>query len=178
MLIKDVQMRIESLTINNDAELKNANELAKEINKGIKEVQAIYKEPKAEASKAHKLIVAEEKEQLKPWKEAQAVLKDAIGKYMIALEEKRKKELEVAKEAEEFFGVAVEVKEKPQLGGTHIREVWDVEIVNADKVPIKYGNHVIREINISALKDIAKFEDGQAQIDGVRFFKKKVTVIR
>lgn len=168
MLIKDVQARIESLSINNDVELTHANELAKEIKNGIKEVKAFYKEPKAEASKAHKKICADEKNALKPWQDAEAILKKAIGEYMLLLEDQ-------AKDEEQMFGV---IAEKPDLGGTHMREYWDVEILDESKIPVSWNNHVIREVNVSALKDIARFTEGTAEIEGVQFYKKKVPIIR
>lgn len=181
-LIKDIKAQVESITINNDDELVNANALAKEINKGINDIKKEFKPLKAQAKEAHNAVVKQEKDELEPWQNAKALLKKAIGEYMVKAEEKRKKEIEAKKEAEEIFGtipiVITVPSEKPKLGGTHIREVWEVEITDPDAVPIKYGNIVIRDINMKALKDIAKFEEGKAEIDGVRFFKKKVTVIR
>lgn len=177
-LIKDIQTQVESITINSDSELINANELAKEINNGIKEIKAEFKPLKDETNKAHKAIVKQEKQELEPWENARKLLRKAISDYMVMLEEKRQKEIEVKKEAEELFGITIPSEEPTKLGGTHLREVWEVEITDPDAVPIKYGNVVIRDINVNALKDIAKFEDGQAQIDGVKFYKKKVAVIR
>lgn len=181
-LIKDIQTQVESITINNDDELVNANALAKEINKGINDIKKEFKPLKAQAKDAHNAIVKKEKQELEPWQNAKALLKKAIGEYMEKEEERKQKEIEAKKEAEEIFGtipiIVTVPNEKPKLGGTHIREVWEVEITDPDAVPIKYGNVVIRDINTKALKDIAKFEDGKAEIDGVRFFKKKVTVIR
>lgn len=176
--INEIQIQVESLTINNDDELVYANEIAKKINSGIKEIKDSYKAIKDATNKAHKVAVDMEKQALEPWEKSKKLLKSAIGNYMTLVEEKRKKEIELQKEAEELFGVTIPTEEKPKLGGTHLREVWEVEITDPDAVPIKYGNVVIRDINVKALKDIAKFEDGKAQIDGVKFYKKKVTVIR
>lgn len=177
MLIKEVEARIESLNITNDEELKNANDLAREINKGIKVVKATYKPFKDEALKAHKKIVAEEKRALTPWIDAQNVLKNAIGGYLRIAEEKQKAIEAQAKEAEEF-GIELKVEQTPKLEGTHIRKSWDVEIIDENKVPAVWNNHVIRKIDISALREIARFTDGQAEIEGVRFVKKETVVVR
>lgn len=168
---------IESLTVNNDLELKNANEICKQIRKIIKNISDQYKPYKTAFNEMHKMCISMEKAEKKPYEEKEKIFKNAIGEYMLALEEKRQEEIEMAKEAEDF-GLEIAVSEKPKLGGTHIREVWDVEITDPDAVPIKYGKMVIRDINIQKLKDIAKYEEGKADIPGVKFIKKKVTVIR
>lgn len=171
-------IQIESLKINNDIELKNANDMCREIRAVIKDIQNSFKPYKAETNKLHKLCTKKESEIVKEYKEKEKIFKDAIGEYMIKIEEERQKQLEHQKEAEELFGIAVEVKEKPNLGGSHLRENWDFEIVDEDAVPIKYGNMIIRDINTKALRDIAVNEKGTAQIPGVRFYKKKVFVSR
>lgn len=177
-LIKDIQMKVESITINNDSELVNANELAREINKGIKDIKTEYKPLKDQTNKAHKEVVAQEKKALEPWNNAKSLLNKAIGAYMLAEEERRRKELEMAKEAEEIFGLTVEVKEKPDLGGTHLRGRWVIEITEPDAVPIKYGNKVIRSIDMKALREICRYEDGKAEIPGVKFIWQKDAVTR
>ena len=178
-LLKVVEAQIEALIITNDSQLKEANELAKVINKQIAEIKAEYKEPKAEALKKHKIIVAEEKERLAPWERFKKIQKDAIGKYLSEQEKKRQLLIEEQKKEQEIFGEAIiEVEEKPSLGGTHLREVWDVEIVDESKVPISWNGHVIRNINMSALKEIARMEKGNADIEGVKFVKKQIAVIR
>lgn len=175
-LIKDIQTQVESITINNDDELVNANELAKEINQGIKDIKAEFKPLKDEANRAHKAIVKQEKQELEPWENARKILRKAISDYMLLLEEKHQKEIEAQKEAEELFGISIPTEEPVKLVDSHFREEWAFEITDPDAVPIKYGNKVIREIDMKALREIAKYEEGQAKIDGVRFYKKKVLV--
>ena len=174
MLIKDIKTEIEELRIENDSQLFEANELAKKIKIGIKEVKAEYKEPKAEAKRVHTLVCNEEKERLKPWLDADKVVKTAIEKYMVAkrIEQKRYEE-----DQKELFGEVVESEQKV-ISGTHLRETWDVVITDESKVPVTWNNHVIRTIDISALKEIAKFTDGKADIEGVRFYKRQTVVIR
>lgn len=174
MLIKEIRNEIEELRIENDSQLFRANELAKEIRKGIKEVKAEYKEPKATAKQAHTLVCNEEKERLKPWQEADAIVKSAIEKYMIAkrVEEKKYEESQL-----ELFGEIVE-QPKKVVSGTHIRETWVAVIEDEDAVPTKWNNHVLRDINMQMLKEIAVNTDGKAEIPGVKFCKKQTVVIR
>lgn len=189
-LLKKIESEIKSLNITNDVELKNANDLAKEINKGIKEVKAHYKPLKDETNQAHKKVVAEEKEALKPYNSASKVVKDAIGKYMRELEKKRleeeKKRLEEEennKELEDIFGVEVKKEIEPsptkvELGGTHVRKKWKARVIDEDKVPEKIGDIRIKKIDMKVLNDYAQMFSGQKQIDGVEFYQEESVVIR
>ena len=189
-LLKKIESEIKSLSITNDEELKNANDLAKEINKGIKEVKAHYKPLKDETNKAHKKVVAEEKEALKPYNSASKVVKDAIGKYMHELEQKcleeekkRLEEEEKNKELEDIFGVEIKEEIEPQkpkveLGGTHVRKKWKARVIDEDKVPEKIGNIRIKKIDMKVLNDFAQTFNGEKQIDGVEFYQEESVVIR
>lgn len=181
-LLKRIESEIKELSITNDEELKNANDLAKEINKGIKEVKAHYKPLKDETNKAHKKVVAEEKEALKPYNSASKVVKDAIGKYMHELEQKRLEE-EKNKELEDVFGLEIKEeiepsKPKVELGGTHVRKKWKARVIDDDKVPEKIGNIRIKKIDMKVLNDFAQTFNGEKQIDGVEFYQEESVVIR
>lgn len=172
-------IEIESLEITNDEQLENANNLAKKCNQLIKEVKEEHKEEIANYHKLHKQAKDKEKEALKPLENAKNILKNAIGDYMKIL---KQRQLELQKEQEEekeLFGeVLTPTVEAPKLNGTHVRKVWKARIIDESKVPVKFGNHVIRPIDISKLNDIAKFEKGQIQIDGVEFYEEESVVIR
>lgn len=168
-----LQQEIESLTITNDEELENANELAKKVNKAIKEVKASHKDEIAKYHALHKEAKSKEKEELKPLEKGKEVIKKAIGDYMKSLE---KLKIEQQQEAE-LFGLEIKT-ETPDLKGTHIRKTWKARIVDESKVPVNYGKMCIREINMSKLNDIAKYTEGKAKIEGVEFYQEETVVVR
>lgn len=168
-----LQQEIESLTITNDEELENANELAKKVNKEIKEVKASHKDEIAKYYALHKEAKSKEKEELAPLEKGKEVIKKAIGDYMKSLE---KLKIEQQQEAE-LFGLEIKT-ETPDLKGTHIRKIWKARIVDESIVPINYGKMCIREINMSKLNDIAKYTEGKAEIEGVEFYQEETVVVR
>ena len=64
------------------------------------------------------------------------------------------------------------------MDGTHVRKTWKARIVDESKVPIMYGNHVIRQIDMSKLNDIAKYEQNKAEIPGVEFYQDETVIVR
>lgn len=173
LTIKEFNEQVESLTINTNEQLENANFLAKECNRLIKEVKASHKEAIGLYHRLHKEAKEKEKEELKPLENAKVILKEAICKYMKELEQ-----LKVAQQEEKTFGEVLTQSSMPDLKGTHVRKVWKARVIDENKVPIKYGNHVIRTIDMSKLNEIAKYEEGQAVIDGVEFYQEESVVIR
>lgn len=178
LTIFELQQEIKSLTITNDSELENANKLAKEANRLIKEVKSVHKEEIANYHKLHKEAKAKEKEELKPLEEAKKLIADAIGKYMKILEQRQLEIKKQQEEEKEILGEVVTQEKKLELGGTHVRKTWKARIVDESKVPVMYGNHVIRTIDMSKLNDIAKYEQGKAEIPGVEFYQDDTVVIR
>ena len=94
--------------------------------------------------------------------------------------EQRQLELQKQQEEEkEMFGQVITVQsEAPKLGGTHVRKTWKARIIDEKKVPIYFRKHVLRPIDMSKLNDIAKFEEGEAEIEGVEFYQEESVVIR
>lgn len=168
LTIKEVNEQIESLTINTNEQLENANFLAKECNRLIKEVKASHKETIALFHRLHKEAKEKEKEELKPLENAKVILKEAIGEYMKGIEQPK-----VAQQEENRI-----TKGKVDLKGTHVRKTWKARIVDESKVPTFYKNHTIRPVDLKMLNDIAKYEEGQAIIGGVEFFQEESVVIR
>lgn len=179
LTLQQFNIEIESLEIYDDSQLENANFLAKECNRLIKEVKDEHKEEISKFHKLHKEAKEKEKEALAPLEKAKVILKNAIGDYMKVL---KQRQLELQKEQEkekELFGEVLTVTtEAPKLNGTHVRTRWKARIIDESKVPVKFGNHVIRPIDLSKLNDIAQFEKGQIQIDGVEFYEEESVVIR
>lgn len=170
---------VNSLIINSDSQLDLANELAKYSNAQIKEIKAEYKPKKQELDKQKKEILSKEKDALKPYENAKSVIKTAIGDYVKKVELERIEQEKKIKEEQERYGISLEtVKEAPKLKGTHIRKTWKARVVDPDKVPVKIGATVIREINMSILNDFAKVYQGNFDIPGVEFYQEEVVTIR
>lgn len=170
---------VNSLAINSDSQLDLANELAKYSNTQIKKIKAEYKPLKQELDKQKKEIIAKEKDTLKPYENAKTIIKNAIGDYMKKAELERIEQKKKIKEEQEQYGISLgEVEELPKLKGTHIRKTWKARVVDADKVPIKIGTTVIRNINMSVLNDIAKVYRGSFDIPGVEFYQEEAVTIR
>ena len=173
-----LQQQVESLTITTDEELENANKLAKEANKLIKEVKANHKDEIAKYYKLHKEEKAKEKEELKPLEEAKLLIAKEIGDYMKIVEQRKIEIQSQQKDEEELFGKVITQEKEVNLDGTHVRKTWKARIVDESKVPIMYGNHVIRQIDMSKLNDIAKYEQNKAEIPGVEFYQDETVIVR
>ena len=178
LTIKQLQSEIESLTITSNEELENANKLAKKCNELIKGVKASHKDEIAKYHKLHKEAKANEKEELDPLEKCKGIIKNAIGSYMKVLEQQRLEVQKQQEEEQEIFGEVMTQQEEVNLGGTHVRKSWKARIVDESQVPIKYGNHIIRTIDMSKLNDIAKYEEGKAVIPGVEFYEDETVVVR
>ena len=176
---KEFDVQIEALIITNDTELENANFLAKECNRLIKETKAEHKEEIAKYHQLHKEAKEAEKEALKPLENAKEILKQAIGNYMKEVEAKKLELQKQQQEEKDMFGVALtEDAKEIKLGGTHVRKVWKARVIDEDKVPTHFMKKCIRPVDMSALNEIAKYSDGTAQIDGVEFYQEESVVIR
>lgn len=179
MELLQLQQEVKELVITNDTELENANALAKEANALIKKVKAKHKEDISKYYALHKEAKTKEKEELMPIENAKEIIKNAICDYMKIVEQRQLEEQKQQQEEQDLFGETLTLKtEKPDLKGTHIRKTWKARIVDEDKVPVKYGNVVIRKIDMSKLNDIAKFEEGKANIPGIEFYQDETVVIR
>ena len=156
---------VNSLVINSDSQLELADELAKYSNDQL--------------DRQKKEIIANEKDELKPYENAKTVIKNAIAKYIKNVEQQKIEQDKKIKEEQEKYGISLEtVQEIPKLKGTHIRKTWKARVVDADKVPDKIGETVIREINMSVLNEFAKTYQGEFEIPGVEFYQDEAVVVR
>lgn len=170
---------VNSLVINSDSQLELANELARYSSDQAKEIKAKYKPQKQDLEKQKKAIIANEKDELKPYENAKTVIKNAIARYIKKVEQQKIEQDKKIKEEKEKYGISLEsIQETSKLKGTHIRKMWKARVVDADKVPDKIGKIVIREINMSVLNEFAKTYQGEFEIPGVEFYQDEAVVIR
>ena len=176
---KALESQATALVIDNEQELINANELAKEVKKSLKEAKEYKADEIKKAHKIHKDLLVEQKQLTEPLKNAEKIIKNAISEYMKKVEQENKRIEAERKEEEELFGVAItENKEKPKLEGTYVRKTWKARIIDEDLVPVKLGKMVIRPVDQKALNDIAQVYKGTKKIDGVEFYQEESVVIR
>lgn len=65
-----------------------------------------------------------------------------------------------------------------KVDGVSYRTDYDVEIIDDKKVPSYIGGIEIRQINVQAIKKLAKATKGKIEIDGIKIIEKKVSSIR
>lgn len=59
----------------------------------------------------------------------------------------------------------------PKAAGTSVRKTWKARVIDAKAVPAYANGMEIRDINMSALNQIAKLTSGTASIPGVEFYQ-------
>ena len=80
-----ISTTVSELKVNDDITLQKAVGYLQVIKLARQDVESVYKQPKSEASAAHKAIVAEEKKSLVPLDTAESKLKKAIQDYQTHL---------------------------------------------------------------------------------------------
>ena len=82
------------MTITTNEQYEDAGRFLVEIKTRMKQVTDYWKEPKAQAASAHKLICTKEKEMMTPLTNAEAIIKKSMVAYQKVVEEERRKEEE------------------------------------------------------------------------------------
>ena len=176
---RDLQHQAESLIIESDVELENANQLAKLVKAELKKAKDYRKDEIKQAHEVHKALLSEQKELTEPLKLAETIIKQALGAYMAKLEAQKKAiEGEQAQEQELFGFTVTETKKEPELGGTHVRKTWKARVVDDSKVPVMLGKTVLRTVDMNELNRIASVYKGEKKITGVEFYQEESVVIK
>lgn len=66
----------------------------------------------------------------------------------------------------------------PTAKGVSVRTTWKARVVDPKAVPAYFEGMELREINMTALNNIAKWRNGEAQIPGVEFYKDSTMSVR
>lgn len=165
------------LIITNDDESEKAYNFAKEIASAEKEIKARYKEPKAEAQKAHKAIVAKEKDELKPFENAKKIIKSAIGKYESKKAAERLEEQKKREEVAKIMGTDVVVEEQEEVK-KHTRKVWKAKVTDAKAIPDDLKNQIINMYAQQFFNDYVKIYHDANKVTGVEFYAEETVVLR
>ena len=66
----------------------------------------------------------------------------------------------------------------PVAKGVSVRTTWKARVVNPKLVPAFFDGMELRSINMTALNNIAKWRNGEAQIPGVAFYQDSTMSVR
>lgn len=66
----------------------------------------------------------------------------------------------------------------PTAKGVSVRTTWKARVTDPKAVPAYFEGMELREINMTALNNIAKWRNGEAQIPGVEFYKESQMSVR
>lgn len=66
----------------------------------------------------------------------------------------------------------------PTAKGVSVRTTWKARVIDPKAVPAYFEGVELREINMTALNNIAKWRNGEAQIPGVEFYKDSTMSVR
>lgn len=132
------------ITINNDEELNEANNILRKIATLRKAAKAHFDGLKKPFNEAMANLRAKEKEFLQPMERGEVTIKKLITSYNAKRDTQLKEEqakLEAMAKELEGSGISVfpTVKlEKPKMQGTSVRNRYDFDIVDANLIPREY----------------------------------------
>lgn len=66
----------------------------------------------------------------------------------------------------------------PTAKGVSVRTTWKARVVDPKAVPAYFEGMELREINMTALNNIAKWRNGEAQIPGIEFYRDSTMSVR
>lgn len=185
------------IVINNNEDYKNASEFLKEIKAQQKVITDHFADMKEQAHKAHKAICEKENGFLKPLKAVESQIKGLMSNYAEEQEKRRieailqataqKEKLveqfradgneEMAQMLEETMSIAP-VSGVENISGVSTVDDYEIEIVDATKVPAYIDGVQIRTIDVNAIKELAKQTDGKIEIAGIKINKTKNIRVR
>lgn len=161
-----------SLQVVDDSSYTEAGELLKAIKGAQVQIKNYWEEPKKRAYEAYKSIMDKINEMKKPLESAEKVLKAGIGAYMLIKEDERKK---LETQAKEQYGVEVVLQTNaPKVDGISVVTDYEVHITDISKVPVIFNGIQICQVDISAVKRLAKMMNGNLVIPGLRIEETKV----
>lgn len=66
----------------------------------------------------------------------------------------------------------------PTAKGVSVRTTWKARVIDPKAVPAYFEGMELREINMTALNNLAKWRNGEAQIPGVEFYRESNMSVR
>lgn len=99
--ITDIEFRAEAFVVASDEEYASAAEFGKLLKQKAKQVTDFFKPMKDNAYQAHKAVCDREKSMLVPLRNAEKIIKKAMGDYTLEQERKRREAEAIARKAAE-----------------------------------------------------------------------------
>lgn len=99
--VTDIELRAANFLIKTESDYAEAGEFGKLLKRKAVEVTTFFKPMKDSAHQAHKAICDREKEMLNPLKNAEKMVKKAMGDYLMELDRKRREAEEAMRRAAE-----------------------------------------------------------------------------
>ena len=136
--VTGVQTQAEAFVVTSEEEYAKAAEFGRLIKQKTAEVKDFFKPMKEQAHQAHKAICDKENAMLAPLKNAEAVLKKAMGEFIQEQERKRKAQEEALRRAaeQERDRLLAEAAEKEKSGDVDGSEEAFSEAVIMDEAKI------------------------------------------
>jgi|GEM_PF-6002429 len=159
---QEIENSAEVMQVNSPQGYENGAKALAVIKHTKKKVVNALKEQKSHAYQVHSAICKYETKATEPLDHAEDVLKDKMSTWYMG-----QKEFEEAQLATGMTVVSV-IPETPNIG---IREKINVEIVNEEKVPMRFWS-----VDKKKLADYAKTSGGMLEVEGVHFSKKVIIV--
>jgi hypothetical protein len=186
---KNIIKRSTFLHIDNNEKFKKATNFLFDLKKFIKKINENYRPLIKKANDAHKAIIATEKNQLSPFKEAEKIIKSKLLQYRIDQEKIKKNEeeriqrelkqqmetelLQKAEETgnEEFLNKEivvpkVEVEVIPKQKGLSFIEKWTFKITDRLIIPEQY-----KIIDMQKIKKVVQALKNETNIPGIEIYK-------
>lgn len=191
-----ISNQTKDVVIKTEEDYIGATEMLKQIKSKSKEVESFFKEIKDNAYASWKAICNKEKLHLEPLSDAEKVLKSAMVGYQQKLdierkrleeEENKKRAKEVAKlekqgkseEAELLSSQTVELVETTyKVSGVSYQVDYEVIVKDETKVPVSLNGIVLRPIDLSVVKKLAKDSKGKVLIEGIEIKETKIAKVR
>jgi len=162
--VREIQMKIGELTMDRQSDYVEAANMALEIKRYQKDVEAALDEKIKAAHEQHKALTTLRNMAIREPQRAEKVLKAMLIGYLEGNEERREA---LQKELDEAGSAAIVPSFVAKVEGLSFVRIEDVELVDADSVPKEFLAPDMRGIR-KAVKD------GRKEIPGIRVFKRVV----
>lgn len=155
-----------TMLVTDDMTHQLADSYVKTLTKEINKIKEYFTPRKKRAKEVHSDWVAAEKASLKDLDQAKGMISGRISAYVTEKVRKSREETRIQKEKAAESGIDPGAVVGPPLkteGVSGMREIWDVEIVDASLIPREY-----LVPDVSALKALATAKKDAFSVPGVK----------
>lgn len=183
-ILKDIKTRVKAVKEYWKGPKEAANAAHKEL--VAKEAQMLKPLQEAESiiKKAMLAYTAEVDRKRREAEEAARIAREEEVKRLEAIAAKAEEQgdkdtAEIMRDmAEEVPIGEIAAAAAPTAKGVSVRTTWKARVTDPKAVPAYFEGMELREINMTALNNIAKWRNGEAQIPGVEFYQDSTMSVR